>query len=172
MAHTDSRRLEVLADNLPLWGGAQLGLDATLVSPVARNGTPYPRTAAEDGVRLLAARARKEAKYPELQHTRRCRLVVAAMEIGGRWSDEAWSFLGLLAKNKAATVPATLRRSTEYCFLRRWSQLVAVAAQTAFAATLVGECSGRTPAWNDAAPDLGEVLCDHLERVEGPSRLV
>ena len=107
----DDRRLEVLADNLTLWGGAQLGVDTTLVSPVRRNGTPYPHAAEEDGVRLDAARARKEAKYPELRRNRRCRLVVTAMEVGGRWSEESWTFLRLLAEAKAQTVTPALRRS-------------------------------------------------------------
>ena len=68
------------------------------------------------------------------------------MEIGGRWSEEAWSFLEQLAKVKAKTVPVALRRSTEYCFLRRWSQILAVAAQSAFAATLLREYAGNIQA--------------------------
>ena len=47
----------------------------------------------------------------------------------------------------------------------------AVAAQAAFAATLVGERSGQTQAWNDQEPDLGEVLCNRELGAEGPSRL-
>ena len=50
--------------------------------------------------------------------------------------------------------------------------MVAVAAQTAFAATLVGEPSGKTPAWNDLEPELGEVLCDREVVADGPSRLL
>ena len=167
----DDRRLEVLADNLTLWGGAQLGVDATLVSPVRRDGTPYPHAAGEDGVRLEAARTRKEAKYPELRRHRRCRLVVTAMEIGGRWSEELWTFLQLLAQAKAQTVTPALRRSAEYTFLRRWAAMLAVAAQSAFAATLVGEPSAKMQAWNDTMPDLGEVLHDREVPAEGPSRL-
>ena len=97
---------------------------------------------------------------------------MTAMETGGRWSEEAWSFLTLLARARAATAPAALRRSSEYCFLRRWTQMIAVAAQTAFAATLLGEASGKTPAWNDLEPDLGEVLHDREVPAEGVSRLL
>ena len=167
----DARKLEVLADNLPLWNGAQLAVDATLVSPVRANGQAYPQAAVKNGVRLEAARRRKEAKYPELVSSRRCRLVVTAMEIGGRWSDEAWTFLSLLAKAKADTVPATLRRSAEYCFLRRWSTMVAVAAQTAYAASLLGEPAGKAPTPNDVLPELGEALEDRDLPADGPSRL-
>ena len=96
---------------------------------------------------------------------------MTAMEIGGRWSEEAWSFLEQLAKVKAKTVPAVLQRSTEYCFLRRWSQIVAVAAQSAFAAMLLNEPTGRVNTWNDQDPDLGEALHDREVGAEGPSRL-
>ena len=169
---TDQRRLEVVVDDLPLYSGAQLGLDATLVSPVRRDGSAYPRAAVRDGVRLEAARARKEKKYLELLATRRCKLVVCAMEVGGRWSEEAWTLLTLLAKAKARGVPAALQRSTEYCFLRRWSTMLAVSAQTAFAASLLGEATGKTPAHADVLPELGDVLCDRELPAEGPSRLL
>ena len=93
------------------------------------------------------------------------------MEVGGRWSEEAWTFLTLLAEAKARTAPLVLQRSTQYCLLRRWSQMIAVAAQSALAATLLGEGAGKTPHHNDALPDWGDVLCDHEVAAAGPSRL-
>ena len=86
---TDGRRLEVVADGLPLFGGAQLALDATLVSPLRRDGTARPRAAWVDGVALAEARRRKERTYPELsgEGGRAC-LVVIVGEVGGRWSAE------------------------------------------------------------------------------------
>ena len=86
------RQIEVVANGLPLWGGAQLAVDTTLVSPVRRNGTPQPNAASADGAQLRTARRRKEQKYAELLQARRCRLVVMAIEVGGRWSDEALKF--------------------------------------------------------------------------------
>ena len=35
----DSRRIEVLADMLPLWQGAQVAVETTFVSPVSRDGS-------------------------------------------------------------------------------------------------------------------------------------
>ncbi len=58
----DGRQIEVVANCLPLFGGAQLAVDTTLVSPVRRDGTPQPRAAGVDGVQLLLARRRKERK--------------------------------------------------------------------------------------------------------------
>ena len=93
------------------------------------------------------------------------------MEIGGRWSEESWTFLALLAKARADTAPQALRRSTEQCFLRRWSTMIAVAAQTGYAASLLGEPAGKAPTPNDELPELGEALDDRDLPAEGPSRL-
>ena len=39
---SDARRIEVVANGLPLWHGAQLAIDATVVSPVTRTGSARP----------------------------------------------------------------------------------------------------------------------------------
>ena len=36
----DARRLEIVADGLPLFGGAQLATDTTLASAIRQDGTP------------------------------------------------------------------------------------------------------------------------------------
>lgn len=133
----DERRVEVVANGLPLWGGAQLAVDATLVSAVRRNGTASRQAAQMDGAALHKARARKEATYPELAHTTRCRLVVVGLEVGGRWSDEAAEFIWLLAAARARAAPAALRRSAAQAWQWRWAGVIAVAAQRAFAASLL-----------------------------------
>ena len=46
----DGRRLEIVADSLTLWRGAQLAIDMTVVSPLRRDGTARPRAADHDGV--------------------------------------------------------------------------------------------------------------------------
>ena len=78
----DGRRLEVVADGLPLFGGAQLAIDATLVSALKRDGTARARTAIMDGAALINARRRKVRTYPELSgENGRCRLVVLGGEV-------------------------------------------------------------------------------------------
>ena len=80
----DQRRLEILADGLPLFGEAQLAVDTTLVSLLHCDGSPHPGAANVDGAVLAAARRRKERTYPELSGPRsRARLIVLAGEIGG-----------------------------------------------------------------------------------------
>ena len=55
----DERRIEVLADGLLLFHGAQVAVDTTLVCALRRDGTPRPRCADVDGAALEAARRRK-----------------------------------------------------------------------------------------------------------------
>ena len=52
----DGRRLEVIADGLSLWRGAQLAIDTTLVSPLHRDVTAGRGAADRNGVALDAAR--------------------------------------------------------------------------------------------------------------------
>ena len=102
----DSRRIKVLADGLALFGGVQLAIDTTLVSPLHADGTARPGAARNDGVALRVARRRKERRYPEISgHNNRCRLVVLAGEVGGRWSDETRTFIRSLARCKARSEP-------------------------------------------------------------------
>ena len=56
----DGRRLEVVADGLTLWHGAQLAIDTTLVSPLHRDGSARARAADHNGGVLVEARRRKE----------------------------------------------------------------------------------------------------------------
>ena len=114
MDHVDARRLEVVADGLPLFHGAQVAVDTTMVSPLRRDGTPHAQCAREDGAALRLARRRKERAYPELSGEHgRARLVVLACEVGGRWSSETQSFLRQLSKAKTRHVPHHLRTSAK-----------------------------------------------------------
>ena len=94
----DARRIEVVCNGLPLWHGAQLAVDATIVSPVGRTGEPRAGADARPALALdQAAQRKRRHTYPELERARRCRLVVFGVEVGGRWSREAAQFVRLLA---------------------------------------------------------------------------
>ena len=79
----DERRIEVLAQDLPCFGGAQLAVDITLRSALCATGEPQPGAAKVDGAVLVRARRDKENSYPELVTSRRCRLVVARQGAAG-----------------------------------------------------------------------------------------
>ena len=56
---TDARRLEVVANGLPSFHGAQVAVDVTLVSPIQRDACPRPGAAAEPGLAIAQAEERK-----------------------------------------------------------------------------------------------------------------
>ena len=128
----DDRRIEVIANGLPLWGGVQLAIDTNLVSPLTRASEPRSRAGRYAGAAVQDARRAKERTYPELLQTRRCKLVVLAIEVGGRWSQETTTFLRLLAQAKARTVPGRLKASFTNALIHRWSAQITHAASCSY----------------------------------------
>ena len=93
----------------------------------------------------------ERAHLPELAQAHgRARLVVVACEVGGRWSDEALSFLNSLANAKVRDEPEDFKKVVKASWLRRWKALLACAAARAFALSLLERrcapgCDGPTP---------------------------
>ena len=86
----------------------------------------------EDGAILLQARVDKENKYPELLNGR-CRLVVVALETGGRWSNEAVDFIWQLAQAKAREVPSFMMHLMALVWERRWTRMLSTVCAVSFA---------------------------------------
>ena len=104
VAQHDGRRLGGCADGLPLFRGAQLAIDTTLITSVRVDGLPSRRCATEDGAALVQARRRKQRCCPELSGAHgRARLVVPGADVKGRSSEEARAFVSQLAKAKGST---------------------------------------------------------------------
>ena len=61
----DTRRIEVVCNGLPLWHGAQLAVDATLVSPLSRDGRPHPGTETQPGAAVRTAAARRKHRQTD-----------------------------------------------------------------------------------------------------------
>ena len=140
----DNRPLEVVVDGLPLFGGAQLAVDTTLVSTLKGNGEPRRGAADRDGVALAAARRVKERTYPELVDSgRRARLVVFVLEVGGRWSEEVKIFIRLLARARVRSEPRLLQRRLEQAWRLMWYAIISCAAARSFAASLWGLRGGQ-----------------------------
>ena len=156
----DGRRLEVVADGLPLFGGAQLAIDATLVSAIKRDGTARAGAATTDGAALSAARRRKVRTYPELSGDGgRCRLVVLGGEVAGRWSSETRQFLTALSRAKSRSAPEVLRKSAETAWRRRWGNMLGCCAAWVVAESLLG--GKGAPGADGESPSVHEVVCDH-----------
>ena len=98
--------------------------------------------------------------------------MVFGIEVGGRWAEEACDFVRLLARSRARAAPELLRRSTQLAFTLRWTGLLAVAAQRAFAATLLDWPTAHLACVDGEPPLLSEVLTDaRLSEPPAASRL-
>ena len=156
----DGRHIEVVASGLPCYGGAQLAVDVTLRHPRNRDGEPRARAAWRDGAVADAARADKEAAYPELASGCRCRLVVLAIETGGRFSAETCRFIRDLSWARARAAPSYLRGSTAKAFESRWSKMLALAVANSYSASLLLDKSALAcqPIADGDAPWLPDLL--------------
>eukprot|EP00439_Symbiodinium_sp_Y106_P014070 s4384_g2.t1 len=130
-ARHDDRRIEAIANGLPLWGGTQLAVDTTLVSPRTSARAPRRSSDTNAGAALAEARRSKERTYSEFGRAARCRLVVLGIEVCGRWSA---NFVRLLARARARHATPLQRVAA---FVGRWSRLLTVAATRSFGTSLL-----------------------------------
>ena len=157
---SDARRLEVVANGLPSFHGAQVAVDVTLVSPIQRDGCPRPGADTEPGLALTQAEERKRRTYPEFGRQGRCRLVVLALEVGGRWSSATQTFLRALARGRALASPSSSRAALAHALQRRWSQMLSVAAHTALSSSFLELPATAVPCAGALTPPLAEIVAD------------
>ena len=151
-AREDQRRIEVIAEGLPVFHGAQLSVDTTLVSPVRADGELHRQCQDTNGAALDAARRRKERTCPELTGGRgRAKLVVLAGEFGGRFSVETQAFVRLLARANTRAIPEPLGTRARQSWMHQWGSL-------AFASSFL-ERRGQ-PGADGEAPPAADVLGD------------
>ena len=132
----------MVADGLPLFHGAQLAVDTTMVSTVRADGVPGGSV--QNGMEALWTKpVAPERTYPELtgEHGRG-RLVVLACETGGRRSEESHSFLRQLARARARSEPREMRAAARRAWFRRWCTALACCAAQAFAFSLLERRGG------------------------------
>ena len=160
----DERRIEVIANGLPLSNGAQVAVDTTLAAPLTSAGAPRRIRGRTAGAALQVARRAKERAYPELADSRRCHLTVLGIEVGGRWSSEASTFVRQFARCRARAMPAPSRAACTSALALRWSSVLSIAAARAFAASLLGlsiasagNVDGNLPLMSDLLADSSEV---------------
>ena len=137
---------------------AQLSVDITLRSAVTANGRVCPNAATVDGAVFTRARLDKETKYAKLVESDRCQLVVVGIETGGRWSNEATSFIEGLAASRAREAPVALRFSSFLAWRKRWCRMLSVSCSRAFCGSLVSTADDQLTGTDGAAPELADLL--------------
>ena len=118
----DGRRLEIIADGLPLWRGAQLAVDTTLVSPIKADGTARRHAARRNFIALEAARRAKERKHPELAgRGGRARLVVRSCVCQGSGCASASQVEGCCSLDAPVELNVGLRGRQLFWSSSPWS---------------------------------------------------
>ena len=117
-----------------------------------------------DGVALATARRRKEWTFAELMWlNRRARLVVLAIDVGGRWSHETRTFISQLAKARVRGDTPLMRKRSEQAW--RGSILACAVARAVGSKMLehpgARGSDGHTPARQDVQQDsrFGGLVC-------------
>ena len=159
VSQSDGRHVKVLAQGLPCYGGRPMVVDVTLRHGLTAEGLPHPGAATRDGAVAERARQDKEDTYPELVGSSRCKLVVVAVEMGGRWSAEAADFVERLAYAKARETTPLLRAAARLAWERRWVRMLSTACAKAFALSLVAPVGTSLLAAEDGgSPELSDLL--------------
>ena len=152
----DSRRIELLANGLPLWQDSPVAI-TTLVCPLTRSEEPRPGAEHEPGLALQTSTNRKKrAVYPESVAARQCEVGVLGLQVGGRIGQQG-------------AVSARLRAAARQANIHRWTGMLAVAAQFVFAMSLLELSLGAADDCDGAEPPLAEVLAD-AKAIDDPGR--
>merc|ERR1712070_1241779 len=113
----DERRMEIMATDLRVHQEMPLVSDTSLVSPLQANGDDRPAPS----TRPRAARPRavvientKTKTHLELLNSSRCKFLVLAGEVGGRWRATTCQLIRDLATAKSEEVAQRLRQSTAF----------------------------------------------------------
>ena len=124
---------------------------------VSNNGDGCPRPGAdtEPGLAFTQAEERKSRTYPEFGQQGRCKLVVLALEVGGRWSTATQTFLRALGRGTSHS-----RAALAHALQRRWGQMLTVAANTAFSSSLLELPATAVPSAGALMPPLVDVVAD------------
>ena len=111
----DGRNVEIVATGLPIFQGIPAAIDTTMVSPLHCDGSAFPRADRRAGVALGRARAAKEDVYPELLDGSRLRLLVAAVEVGGRMNRELKQLLVICVFSALSQIRNRFRAALPEC---------------------------------------------------------
>ena len=140
----DARRIEVLAQDLPCFGGSQLAVDVTSRSALSCRGEP-PTERSRCGWSSPCPGTHGQGDH--LSRVGRVWSVPAGGDRhrnGCRWSEEAVDMFRLLAFAKAREAPPAMKWSVVLAWERRWTRMLATTCAVAFAASLV-DTGGEAP---------------------------
>ena len=156
-ARQDERRIEVIANGLALWGGAQLAVDTTLVSPVTSAGAPR-----RSALPALHPLSRAKPRSAPTQSSDSLRDASLSSSLSSSVAAGALKLPPLSDFSRAsARAPPRLPPAVPVsAFAARWSALLSFAAARAFAASLLSLPLGGTTNVDGEPPLLSDILAE------------
>ena len=141
----DLRRLDLVVPGLSVHEGLPLFCDATIVTPISRNGFARPDTSNRVG-RLLKEAIRTNANtYPEVTSSGLGKLLCLGAEVFGRWSSDCVELVPLLAREHSRDAHPQIRRGIMLGFQRRWWGILSVALQNSVADAVLKDVGADLP---------------------------
>ena len=134
-----------------------MAVDITQRSVLTAQGEAQPNAANVNGAVLAGVWEEKVTKCWELLEGTRCHLIVVGIETGGRWSEEALGFVGMLAGAARDASPSP-RRSAFLAWRRRWSRMISISCSRAFACSLIASPAEAWDGTDGATPDLTDLF--------------
>jgi len=127
-------RLDLVVPGLNVASGLPLFCDATVVSPLTRQGRARPGTSNAGGSLLARAEVHNDSTYDAVTSSGLGVVRCLGHEVFGRWCKQASSLLPLLAREKSRGVHPRLRRGVALAYQQRWSGVISVGLMKAVAA--------------------------------------
>ena len=131
----DQRRIEVIANGLPFWGGKQVAIDTTVVSALTGRGVARGSQARACHPRGGTGQA---PEVPGVAHWDQVPFPRDGIRGGRTVEPQRRHVLEEFGLVQVSLVPRVLRRSTQLLFFQRWTALLACSIQRAYAASLLG----------------------------------
>ena len=119
--------------------GVPLAVDATLLSCLHADGTPFSRAHYQKGSTFARAEKNKRDTYPEMVESSVFKVKTVACELGGRFNKEAKTLVTELAASQASSEVSVLRKTATRAWQSRWLAMLSVTVQNSVASTLVNE---------------------------------
>ena len=129
----DCRRLDLVVPGLNVARGLPLLCDATVVSPISRNGAPRGGTSNQGGRLLEQAERTNNTTYHEVINTGLGSLQCLGCEVYGRWSSQCIALVPALARERCRGMHPRIRRGAALGLQHRWWGILADALQRAVA---------------------------------------
>ena len=142
VAPSDTRRLDIVAPGLNVFGGLPLFCDVTVVSPITATGAARPGTSNRGGHLLAHAEDDNNDTYWDVISTGLGQLLCLGCEVFGRWGCQSIDLVPKLARERTRGLHVRIRRGMALSLQHRWWAILGLALQRSVAHIVLSSAAG------------------------------